>query len=137
MPEVSHPKRTVSAVLIEFHLQRLEHFFDARDVIAIDMADHYELDLALVESATVKNLLQAWLERIFVNQTRSATAIPSLNKPLVLELARCEYVVARENVIALGNSGTGKTHVCLALGLAACQRGFRSPSSRRPASFIN
>jgi DNA replication protein DnaC len=34
-------------------------------------------------------------------------AIPSLNKPLVLELARCEYVVARENIIALGNSGTG------------------------------
>lgn len=52
------------------------------------------------------------------------TAIPSLNKPLVLELARCEYVVARDNIIALGNSGTGKTHVCLALGLAACQRGL-------------
>lgn len=51
-------------------------------------------------------------------------AIPSLNKPLTLELARCEYVVARDNIIALGNSGTGKTHVALALGLAACQRGF-------------
>jgi DNA replication protein DnaC len=51
-------------------------------------------------------------------------AIPSLNKPLVLELARCEYVVARDNIIALGNSGTGKTHACLALGLAACQHGF-------------
>jgi DNA replication protein DnaC len=51
-------------------------------------------------------------------------AIPSLNKPLVLELARCEYVVARDNIIALGNSGTGKTHVCLALGLAVCQRGL-------------
>ena len=33
------------------------------------------------------------------------TAIPSLNKPLVLELARCEYIVAHDNVIALGNSG--------------------------------
>src|ERR1700726_3404149 len=52
------------------------------------------------------------------------TAIPSLNKPLTLELARCEYLIARDNVIALGNSGTGKTHGCLALGLAACQRGF-------------
>jgi DNA replication protein DnaC len=39
-------------------------------------------------------------------------AIPSLNKLLVLELARCEYIIARENVIALGNSGTGKTHIC-------------------------
>lgn len=32
--------------------------------------------------------------------------------------------MARDNVIAVGNSGTGKTHVSLALGLAACQRGF-------------
>ena len=52
------------------------------------------------------------------------TAIPSLNKTLVLELARSEYVTRRENVIALGNSGTGKTHVALGLGLAACQKGI-------------
>ena len=52
------------------------------------------------------------------------TAIPSLNKMLVTELARGEYILRRENIIALGNSGTGKTHVALALGLAACQRGI-------------
>ena len=51
-------------------------------------------------------------------------AIPSLNKALLMELARCEYVQRRENVIAVGNSGTGKTHVALGLGLAACQRGM-------------
>jgi DNA replication protein DnaC len=51
-------------------------------------------------------------------------AIPSLNRMLVLELARGAYVERRENVIALGNSGTGKTHVALGLGLAACQKGF-------------
>ena len=51
-------------------------------------------------------------------------AIPSLNKALVLDLARGEYVERRENVIALGNSGTGKTHVALGLGLAACQKGM-------------
>ena len=51
-------------------------------------------------------------------------AIPSLNKSLVMELARCEYIQHRENVIAVGNSGTGKTHVALGLGLAACQRGM-------------
>ena len=51
-------------------------------------------------------------------------AIPSLNKTLILDLARCEYIDRRENVIALGNSGTGKTHVALGLGLAACQKGL-------------
>jgi len=51
-------------------------------------------------------------------------AIPKLNKTLVQELARCEYVDRRENVIALGPSGTGKTHIALGLGLAACQKGL-------------
>ena len=51
-------------------------------------------------------------------------AIPSVNKQLVMELARCEYIEHRENVIAVGNSGTGKTHVALGLGLAACQKGM-------------
>ena len=51
-------------------------------------------------------------------------AIPLVNKALVLVLARCEYIECRENVIAVGNSGTGKTHVALGLGLAACQRGM-------------
>ena len=51
--------------------------------------------------------------------------IPSLNKVLVTELARCEYIERRENIIALGPSGTGKTHIALGLGLAACQKGYK------------
>ena len=49
-------------------------------------------------------------------------ALPSLNKALVMELAR--YVERRENIIAVGNSGTGKSHIGLGLGLAACQKGL-------------
>ena len=52
------------------------------------------------------------------------TAIPSVNKQLVLELGRCEHIQRKENIISVGNSGTGKTHVALGLGLAACQRGM-------------
>ena len=62
------------------------------------------------------------------------TAIPGLDK--MLELARCEYILRRENIIALGNSGTGKTHVALALGLAACQKGF-SVAFTTAASLVN
>ncbi len=64
-------------------------------------------------------------------------AIPKLNKMQVLELTRCEWIERRENVIALGPSGTGKTHVALGIGLAACQKGLsrrlhhrRSPGQR-------
>ena len=51
------------------------------------------------------------------------TAMPSLNKVMVMELARSEYIERQENIIALGPSGTGKTHIALGLGLAACQQG--------------
>ena len=36
-------------------------------------------------------------------------AIPSLNKMLVMELVRCDYIPRNENIIAVGNSGTGKS----------------------------
>ena len=41
--------------------------------------------------------------------------MPSVNKHLVMQLIRCEYADRRENVIAIGNNGTGKTHVALGL----------------------
>ena len=56
-------------------------------------------------------------------------AIPGLNKMMVLELARCEWIERKENVIALGPSGTGKTHVALGLGMATCQK-------RLPVAFV-
>jgi DNA replication protein DnaC len=43
----------------------------------------------------------------------------------VLQLARCEFINKRENIIAVGNSVTGKTHLATALGMAACQEGYR------------
>lgn len=52
------------------------------------------------------------------------SVVPGLNKSLILELARGEWIEKRENVIALGPSGVGKTHVALGLGLAACQKGY-------------
>ena len=52
-------------------------------------------------------------------------AQPSLNKVLVAELMRCEFVDRRENVLLIGGSGTGKTHLATALGMEACARGKR------------
>ena len=63
-------------------------------------------------------------------------AIPKLNKMQVLELARCEWIERRENVIALGPSGTGKTHVALGLGLHACQKGL-SVGFTTAAALVN
>jgi len=52
-------------------------------------------------------------------------AQPSINEALVRELLTGEFIDRRENVLLIGNSGTGKTHLATALGLAACRQGRR------------
>ena len=49
----------------------------------------------------------------------------SINEILIRQLAACEYLDGRENVLLIGNSGTGKTHLATALGIAACAQGKR------------
>ena len=41
-----------------------------------------------------------------------------------MELPSCGYIHRRENVIAVGHSGTGNTPIALGLGQAPCQRGM-------------
>ena len=125
-------------VLLAHHLKQLklptvlrEYEKLAREC-ARDGVDHsryllrlIELELIDRERRTVERRIRAArFPAVKSFDTFNFTAIPGLNKMLVLELARCEYILRRENIIALGNSGTGKTHVALALGLAACQKGF-------------
>ena len=75
--------------------------------------------------ATERRIQQARFRVVQSLDSFDFLAIPSWNKALVLERARSEFIERKENVLALGNSGTGKPHIALALGLAACQKGYR------------
>lgn len=125
-------------VLLAHHLKQLklptvlrEYEKVAREC-ARDGVDHPRYLLRLVELELIdrerrmveRRIRAARFPAVKGFDTFDFAAIPSLNKMLVLELARSDYIGRRENIIALGNSGTGKTHVALALGLAACQKGF-------------
>ena len=48
---------------------------------------------------------------------------PLINEPLAHELLRCEYVGRKENVLLVGNPGTGKAHLASALVFADCALG--------------
>ena len=46
--------------------------------------------------------------------------------PLFLrELASCQFIQNRQNIVMIGNPGRGKTHLSIALGLKACTQGYR------------
>ncbi len=126
-------------VLLEHHLKqlRLPTFLREYDKVARQCAaqrvDYPRYLLRLTEQelldrerrATERRIQQARFPVVKSLDTFEFLAIPAVNKALVLELARCQFLLQRENVLLLGNSGTGKTHLALALGLSACQHGHR------------
>ena len=76
------------------------------------------------QRATERRIQQARFPVLKSLDTFDYTVMPSLNKTLVLKLARCDYIDRRDNGLALGNSGTGKTRIAPALGLAAGRKGY-------------
>jgi DNA replication protein DnaC len=52
-------------------------------------------------------------------------AQPSINKSLIRELINGEYIDRKENVLLIGNPGTGKSHLATAMGYAACAQGHK------------
>jgi len=59
-------------------------------------------------------------------ETFDLSAVPELDIRLFRELITCEYIQEHRNVIFLGKSGTGKTHMATALGLEACKSNYRT-----------
>lgn len=93
--------------------------------------EHYLLRLTELEiAARASNAVQARIRAAGFPVTKDFdtfdfTAVPSLSKPKVLELARGEWIEQRTNTCLIGSPGTGKTHLAIALGLAACRQGKR------------
>ncbi len=126
-------------VLLQHHLKKLRlptflgEYSKLAQQCAAEKKDHVQYLLRLCELELIereRRMVERRIKAAKFPATKSLDsfdfkAIPSLNKPLVLELARCEYIDKYQNIIALGPSGTGKTHVALGLGLAACQKGLK------------
>ena len=127
-----------STVLLQHHLKELKlptflrEYDKMAALCASEGVDHPDYlprlsDLELIDRhhrMVERRIRAARFPTVKSLDTFDFLAIPLVNKQLVMQLARCEYVHRHENVIAMGNSGTGKTHVALGLGLAACQRGI-------------
>ena len=137
-------------ILLAHHLKALklptflrEYEKQARQCAAEGL-DHVQFLARLVELELIdreRRMVERRIKAAKFSATKSLDsfdfkAIPKLNKMQVLELARCDWIERRENVIALGPSGTGKTHLALGLGLAACQKGL-SVSFTAAAAFAS
>lgn len=65
-----------------------------------------------------------------------AKRLPHLHKEQVWELAECDFIQEKRNVLAIGNSGMGKSHLSIAFGIEAIRRGF-TVRFKRASDLVN
>ena len=133
------PTTTASTVLLKHHLKALRLPTVARECekIAVRCAgenvDHLGYLLRVCELELIERERKAAERRLKAARFPAPKTLdefdfaarPSVNKPLILDLARGDYLTKRENILLVGTSGTGKTHLATALAMAACARGKR------------
>src|ERR1017187_8230193 len=124
-----------SVLLLEHHLKALKLPTILREyasVAAVCSQEHSSFAqylLRLVERelidrerrATERRIKEAAFPVIKTIESFDCKVQPSINEPLL----RGEYITKKENVLLVGNAGTGKTHLATALGFAACSQGKR------------
>ncbi len=128
-----------SHLLLEYYLKQLKLPTMLREYRAVavactqDHCDYVGFLRRLVERealdrekrAAERRVKNARFPILKTLDTFDFTAQPSLNEKLVRELMTGEYADRHENVLLVGNSGTGKTHLASALGFAGCMQGRR------------
>jgi DNA replication protein DnaC len=130
-------ERDKSTVLLEHYLKKLKlptmlrEYAQVAAICQKDRSDYATFLLRLVERelldrdkrAAERRIKDADFPVIKTIDTYDFKAQPSVNEQLVRELLRGEYIDKKENVLLIGNPGTGKTHLASALAFSACAQG--------------
>ncbi len=130
---------TKSTVLLKHHLKQLKlptmqsECEKVAQRCGTENVDHLAFLLQLCELELIQRERKAAERRLKCAQFPTQKTLeafdfmaqPAVNKPLVLELMKGDYLDRRENILLVGNSGTGKTHLATALGMAACLQGHK------------
>jgi len=130
------PERKAT-VLLDHHLKQLKLPTILRDyasVAAVCGRENQPFETFLLQlcerelidrqqRATERRIKAAGFPTLKTIEGFDFTQQPSIKESLVRELLVGEFLDRHENVLFIGNSGTGKTHLAIALGLAACHEG--------------
>lgn len=125
------------AILLEHYLKKLKLPTILREYPAMavvcrnDKSDFQTYLMRLAERelldrekrAAERRVKEAGFPVIKTMDTYDFKAQPSVNESMIRELMRGEYIDKKENVLIIGNPGTGKTHLACSLAFAACAQG--------------
>lgn len=132
IPEILEAQIEISCK--ELRMPSLRQHFRAM----IREAEEQEMEYALFLKACLEQEIQDRHQKKLVTLLKQAkfpspktlaefdfTKAPKLSKMKILKLAECTFVKRRENVVCIGKAGTGKSHIAIALGIAALQMNLR------------
>jgi DNA replication protein DnaC len=136
---MNNKRETKATVLIKHHLKQLRlptmvsECEGLAEQAARDNQDHLAYLLKLTERELIERERKAAERRLKAARFPAHktldefdfTAQPSVNKPLVTQLAAGDYLTSRENILLVGPSGTGKSHLAISLAINACSQGKR------------
>jgi DNA replication protein DnaC len=111
--------RTESARLAEIAVrERQTHLAYLAEVLAAEVDDRSE-------RRRTRRINDAKFPRLKRLTDFNVDAVPTIQPATLGHLATGYYMDAGEPVVLLGDSGTGKSHLLIGLGLAACEQGRR------------
>ena len=135
-PVTNHEPPLLEKELRELRLPSfVDGWREAADTAAREGTSHAEFLASLVHREVVtrhdrrvqRRIQDAKFPNLKTLDTFDFERQPGLERDRVLELARGHFVERRENAVLLGEIGTGKTHLAIAIGFACCQARQASP----------
>ena len=116
----------LSAVLSHLEAQ-LRQARESKEDYAEFLLNLSELEVATrMENGRKRRIRDARFPLVKPIETFEFEATPELDVRQIKELVAGQYIKEARNVIFLGRSGTGKTHLATALGMEACRQGVRT-----------
>ena len=109
---------------LEGHLRRAKEHGPGYDEFLLDLT--VAEIMARTENRISRRVREVKFPLIKTMEGFDFDLTPDLDIRLVRELSGCDYIKERRNIIFLGRSGTGKTHLATALGVEACKNNYRT-----------
>jgi DNA replication protein DnaC len=117
-------KLSTMAGSIEIHLRQAKEAGIGYDEFLLELTAVEQQ--ARSENRLTRRIREAKFPLLKPMETFDLDAVPDLDIRLFRELIGCGYIKERKNIIFLGRSGTGKTHMATALGIEACKNNYRT-----------
>ncbi len=109
---------------LEGHLRQAKEHGPGYDEFLLDLT--VAEIMARTENRLSRRVREAKFPLVKTMEGFDFDVTPNLDIRLVRELSGCDYIKERRNIIFLGRSGTGKTHLATALGVEACKSNYRT-----------